>query len=427
MLIVKAISGYTSCQKVKTYLEKRNRALARDFYNLSWDEREMEGYDEVLKDAVEWADEMDATRAGNGNDEAYEGRRARTYKHFIISPDPDDRIDLAALRELAGAWAMKFFEDYQVAVVYHDDNESRIPHAHLIVNCTNLVTGNRLHTDNPFELNRALQDMARERGLSGLSNIMEHDEGLSRLAAKDVLEKTARTMQATYMSRPERELVDGGAYSWVADIRSRVSVAKGLARNENEFRGILDMLGVAIADNSPKATNRDWIYSLADDPRCKVTGGRLGYLYSRRSLENGFENKATYRPDAASLRAILKAAKDAVILNDLTELDRMASALEICARFGMRSIADCDKRIKAVEARIENGSGSETEKKSLVALREVRDFVAANGLLPRTVSPLKTDKPKNPGARGGGGKKSVETHRSRQRDDQRNDREKGAR
>lgn len=427
MPIVKAISGHTGCQKVKTYLEKRNRALARDFYNLSWDERAMEGYDETTKDAVEWADEMDATRTGNGNDEAYEGRRARTYKHFIISPDPDDRIDLAALRELAGTWAMRFFGDYQVAIVYHDDNESRIPHAHLIVNCTNLATGNRLHTDNPFELNRALQDMARGRGLSGLSNTMEHDEGLSRLTAKDAPEETARTMQAIYMSRPERELVDGGAYSWVADIRSRVVVAKGLARNENEFRGILDMLGVAMADNSPKATNRDWIYSLADDPKCKVTGGRLGYPYSRRSLENGFENKAAYRPDAASSRTILKAAKDAVMLNDLAELDRMASVLETCTRFGMRSIADCDKRIKVVEARIENGDGSETEKKSLIALQEARDFVAANGLLPRTTAPLKTGKPKNPGTHGGGRKKLAEAHRPRQRDDQRNDREKGAR
>ena len=231
-------------------------------------------------------------------------------------------------------------------------------------------------------------------------------------------------MQATYMSRPERELVDGGAYSWVADIRSRVSVAKGLARNENEFRGILDMLGVSMADNSSKATNRDWIYSLADEPRCKVTGGRLGYLYSRRSLENGFENKAAYRPDAASSRAILKAAKDAVILNDLAELDRMASALETCARFGMRSIADCDRRIKAVEARI--GNGSETEKKSLIALREARGFVAANGLLPRTAALSKTGKPKNPDARGGR-KKPAEAHRPRQRDDRQNDREKGAR
>ncbi|WP_283171473.1 relaxase/mobilization nuclease domain-containing protein [Curtanaerobium respiraculi] len=427
MPIVKAISGHTSCQKVKTYLEKRNRALARDFFNLSWDERDMEGYDEAMKEVVEWADEMDATRARCGNDEPYEGRRARTYKHFIISPDPDDHIDLPALRELARAWAMRFFGDYQVAIVYHDDNQNRIPHAHLVVNCTNLVTGNRLHTDNPFELNRALQDMARERGLSGLSNVMEHREGLSRLAAKDEPEKTARTMQPTYMSRPERELVDSGGYSWVADIRSRVSVAKGLARNEGEFRSILDMLGVAVADNSPKATNRDWIYSLADDPKCKVTGGRLGYLYSRRSLENGFENKATYHPDAASSRAILKAAKDAVVLNDLAELDRMAKALETCSRFGIRSIADCDARIGTVEKCIGSGNGSESERKSLEALREARDFTAANGLLPRISAKTKGVKMKADSSHSAGKKKAAEKHQHKRRDMQRSNREKGER
>lgn len=58
---------------------------------------------------------------------------------------------------------MKFFGDYQVAIVYHDDNQNRIPHAHLIVSCTNPVTGNRLHADNPFALSCALQDMAHDR------------------------------------------------------------------------------------------------------------------------------------------------------------------------------------------------------------------------------------------------------------------------
>lgn len=72
MPIVKVISGHTNCQKVKTYLEKRNRALAGDFFNLLWDERDMEGYDETMKDVVGWADEMDATRVRCGNDEPYE-------------------------------------------------------------------------------------------------------------------------------------------------------------------------------------------------------------------------------------------------------------------------------------------------------------------------------------------------------------------
>lgn len=36
------------------------------------------------------------------------------------------------------------FGNYEVAVVYHDDNERRIPHAHVVVNNTNLNTGHRL-------------------------------------------------------------------------------------------------------------------------------------------------------------------------------------------------------------------------------------------------------------------------------------------
>lgn len=427
MPIVKAISGHTSCQKVKRYLEKNGRALARDFFNLSWDEREMEGYDESLKANVEWADEMDATRAQNGNDESYEGRRARTYKHFIISPDPEDRIGLPALRELAGAWAMRFFGDYQVAIVYHDDNAGGIPHAHLVVSCTNLRTGNRLHTENPFELNRALQDMARERGLRGLSNEMGHSEGVARLAAKDAPEAGQRTLQQVYMSRPERELAKKGAYSWVSDIRSRVSVAKGLARNEGEFREVLGLLGVTVSDNSPKAANRDWIYALSDQPARKVTGGRLGYAYSRRSLENGFSNRTTYHPDAASSRRILKAAKDAVVLNDLAELDRMARALETCARYGAGSVADLDARIAAVEARAGEGSGSSAEAASLQELREARDFVAANGLLPREGAPRKA-RPTAQRQRGKDDKhRADDARRSAARNRQRDRRDRGER
>lgn len=377
MPIVKAISGHTTCQKVKTYLEKRNRALARDFFNLSWDERDMEECDESLKEFVEWADEMDLTRKKQGNDLPYEGRRARTYKHFVISPDPEDNIDLPALRELACAWATRFFDDYQIAIVYHDDNASNIPHAHLIVNCTNLTTGNRLQTDNPFELNRALQDMARERGLSGLSNILPKKDGTSR--EKDAEERLKpRTSQPVYMSRPEREIAESGGYSWVSDIRSRVSVARNLARNESEFRQICGMLGLSIADNSARATNRDWIFSLSDEPRCKVTGGRLGYLYSKASLENSFANMAAYHPDASASRTILKAARNAVIINDLCDLDKMANVLETCARHSVRSISEIDARIAILDTKGPEASSD---------LREARKYVIEKNLLPQKAAP----------------------------------------
>ena len=96
MPILKPISGHTGCRNVRKYLEKNGRAIARDFFNLSWDEREMSGYDQAGKEAVEWDREMDRMRASFGNDAPCKGRKARTYKHFVISPDPEDGIDIEA-------------------------------------------------------------------------------------------------------------------------------------------------------------------------------------------------------------------------------------------------------------------------------------------------------------------------------------------
>ena len=185
MPILKPISGHTGCRNVRKYLEKNGRAIARDFFNLSWDEREMSSYDQAGKEAIEWDREMDRMRASFGNDAPCKGRKARTYKHFVISPDPEDDIDIEALRGIASDWALRFFGDHQIAIVYHDDNANGIPHAHVVVNNTNLKTGNRMQTRNPLELNRALQDMARRRGLRGLSNESKAKSGVERLAEKE--------------------------------------------------------------------------------------------------------------------------------------------------------------------------------------------------------------------------------------------------
>ena len=54
-----------------------------------------------------------------------------------------------------------------------------------------------------------------------------------------------------------------GGYSWGGDIRARVALAKTTARDEAEFLGVLDALGVHVADNSAKARRDDWVFSLA--------------------------------------------------------------------------------------------------------------------------------------------------------------------
>lgn len=383
MPILKVITGHTSVHGVKNYLEKGGRALAQDFFNLSWDEREMEGYDEVAKASVPWDVEMDATRARHNHDREWRGLRGRTFKHFILSPDPEDTIDLASLRELSCDWALKHFGDFEIAITYHDDNENHIPHAHIVVNCTNLATGYKLHTDNPKELNEELQCMARERGLRGLSNERQPRTGAERLAmSSESADVPPRTRQAVYFGREERGLVAAGSWSWVADIRNRVSIAQALAKDEGEFRSLLETMEIDVSDNSPKARRSDWIFSLRDEPSKKVSGERLGMIFGKEALLHRFARRASYTPADKTVEAIRAHAASAVELNDLVDLDELAAALETCERFNIRSLDDFEKRI----------SGRSVSRETQATLIKTRDYMAEKKLLPQSA-------PSNAGAR----------------------------
>ena len=200
MPILKPISGHGSTGGIRRYLEKGGRALARDLFNLSYDERDAGALGEGAKEVCAWDAEMDATRAAFGTDAPWRGKPARTFKHFVLSPDPGDDIDLAALRELACSWALRHFDDHEIAIVYHDDNARGIPHAHIVVNNTNVVTGRRMHTDDLLELNRALQEMAAKRGLNALSNERPNPRtGFQRLSSNGTgAQARPRTLQETY-------------------------------------------------------------------------------------------------------------------------------------------------------------------------------------------------------------------------------------
>jgi hypothetical protein len=418
MPILKAIAGHTSCTKVRRYLEKDGRAIARDFYNLSWDERQMEGYDTDGKMDIAWDAEMDATRAAFGNNTPFNGRRARTFKHFIVSPDPTDQIDLETLRGLAGDWVMRYFADYEVAIIYHDDNEHGIPHAHVVVNNTNLKTGNRLHTDDPLELNRALQDMARTRGLRGLSNISQDKpkgaEG-NKQSARDGAD--ASKTQEIHVSRAEHEIQSKGGYSWVADIRSRVSVAKSLAKTEAEFKQVLDMLDVEVLESTAKTKQPDWLYANKGNLANKVSGGKLGYAFSKQSIERQFAEGGKLA--SMNPREVLKAARSAVMLGSLQELDSLANALEVCAKYGIASALDATVRIRAMEAKAERSFNNARTLAAIADIQEAKGTLESYGLLPQKApvwqSAPQSSKPQQQPERN----RRQQTHKDQQRQQQR--------
>ena len=361
MPFVKAISGHTKLGAAQRYLERGGRALARDFLNLDAPMEGMDGDGLPEYGDYDWSSIMDGTRERLGNDRPFKGRKARTYKHYVVSPDPRDSVSLSRLRSVTMSWVRENFADYEVAVVYHDDNEHRIPHAHVVVNNTNLDTGRRLQDPDPGALNGSLQRIARDAGLThfvGRIDGERRDETHYRRRAID---------------RPEASLGRRGEYSWVADIRARVDVAKGIARNPDDFQSALREMGVNVRESASR--KGDWVYSLSETPSRQVTGSRLGASYTRREVTSWLRSPTRTAPTALTTRNVRQVAEGAIELRDLGELVRLSEAVRVVSRGGFRSLSAMDSAASRMR-------GMPSREASVARLERARRYCAEHGILP---------------------------------------------
>lgn len=177
MTYMKPLSGHSSVKWIRYYLFKNDRALDKDFLNLT--DRDWKGRD--------WAKVMDRTREIFGNNvPVKKDTKVRTYEHIIISLDEKDNgVELDDFRDFVNEWASKWFDSrgpegegigrFQVAIAYHDDNKAReaegkrgILHAHLVINNTELETKRRisglLTTKVVQAMGADIQSMSLERG-----------------------------------------------------------------------------------------------------------------------------------------------------------------------------------------------------------------------------------------------------------------------
>ena len=92
MPLLKPIAGHTGCAGIKRYLEKGGRALGVSLMNFAWQEERVFEDAAAAPPGFDWAEAMDATRHACGNDTPYRGKPARTFKHFVMSPDPQDGL-----------------------------------------------------------------------------------------------------------------------------------------------------------------------------------------------------------------------------------------------------------------------------------------------------------------------------------------------
>ena len=361
MPFIKAISGHTRLGAAQRYLEKEGRALARDFLNL---DAPMEGLgDDGLPEygVYDWSSVMDGTREKLGNDRPFKGRKARTYKHYVISPDPRDAVSLSRLRSVTMSWVEENFGDYEVAIVYHDDNEHHVPHAHVVVNNTNLNTGRRLQDPDPGALNGSLQRIARDAGLT-------HFVGRLDGAARDETHYRRRAVDRT-----EASLTKRGEYSWVADIRARVDVAKGIAKSSDDFRQALREMGVNVRESASR--KGDWVYSLAGTPSRQVTGSKLGASYTRREVTGWLRSPTRKAPGPVTVRNVREVAAGAIEVKDLRELVALSEAVSVVSKGGFRSLSAMDSAASRMR-------GMPNREAAVARLERARQYCAEHGILP---------------------------------------------
>ncbi|MBQ9621427.1 MAG: relaxase/mobilization nuclease domain-containing protein, partial [Atopobiaceae bacterium] len=349
------------------YLTKGGRALAADYLNLEHDSRLQPGGNMPV--SYDWAHDMDAMREACGTNEPWNGKPARTFKHYVFSPDPGDPLSLERLRELTLEWAETNFGEYQVAIVYHDDNANKIPHAHVVVNNVNLATGHRLQDPDPKALMVSAQRIAKHQGIAHFHRDDKHMDAFQRRAAK---ERPPESRQRIYIRKAEKEIAKKGEYSWVSDIRSRVSTARSLASDEHEFMSLLAELGIEVSDNSERSARRDWIYSIADHPTWRITGERMGLAYGKSAIQARFLMTDRASPEARG--RIEEIAKNAIELADVQELEELAFSLEVNERYQIDSLEDYDHVIDELE---HSGSGDVEQ------VRAARSFCSRKGILPQ--------------------------------------------
>jgi hypothetical protein len=387
MPYVKFIAGHTGTVAIRNYLEKNGRALAVDYLNLDVPTSVGNLGELPENQRFDWAAAMDATRREFGKDADWRGKRARTFKHYIFSPDPSDDLDVDSLRRLATAWAKKCFPDHEVAIVYHDDNAQHVLHAHIVVNNVNLLTGNRLREESPRALKRVAQELAEEMGLS----FFRDRPTPSASADSKGKRPHPRTKQNVYKRKAEIEMEAKGGYSWVSDIRRRVVIARAVARNEQEFREMLGTMGVEVSDNSPKAKRRDWLYALADNPTRRVGGEKMGLSFGKQAILESFEEGLSGNLARKTAAEIAEIARRACELGDLCELKELSGFVDECAKTGARCVSDLEWALRAAQTKGDEQRASTLEK----AIQYARD----KHVLPQQTpsKPITTPKPKPAG------------------------------
>lgn len=277
--------------------------------------------EEDIENGVAWK-AFDRVAKRYGNDRDYHGKKAITYCHYVIAPNPEDFRGadkdemLAKVRQCATRWAERCVPDQQWLIVYHDDSACGNIHAHIIVGNTDMLTHRRCQVSKSDveTQRRILDEESRRAGLEALGDrlvINDADEALDERNAKRrerserEVPKTVSTRQTTQrevMSKAERYMRDG--QSWKARLRQIVDECAWESDSFAGFQRLLRFYGCTAT-----VTRSGQITYTIGDRRCSAK--KLGLMYQTDFLASQFMDLRFTKAGWAAERGHWRQVRDA--------------------------------------------------------------------------------------------------------------------
>lgn len=276
---------------------------------------------------VGWSREMEDVRR------LWEKTGGRQFYHWVLSPDPRDKVSPQECADIAMEWLRRRYPEGQAVVAIHDDNESGIVHAHIVLNAVYPSSGYKVQIsdrDRDADFDEA-QRICKEHGFAHLDEM--------RTWRKD----GAQRRKASRRSRAEQEMRRRGQRSWVAEIREEIDAALAEARSWPQFMARLASAGVVVTRES-EAHGGGLVFRHPDAPEhgMRIRGRNLGEAYTEEALRSrlGFDWDEVMWHDGSVLAPVPRAAIDFAKRHD-----------EQAARLREGAILDPNRRIVVLLSR----------------------------------------------------------------------------
>lgn len=346
MAVIKAVSSKAGINTVLDYVMKEEKTERKLLSGLN-----------CMPDTVK--DEMKMTKA------LWSKAGGRTYKHFVQSFAPDEKIDPAQAHQIACQLAASRpeWQDFEVLIATHEDKEHI--HTHFVVNSVSYVDGHKLQ-QSKAEL-QAMKDYSDQLCAKYGLHITEK----GKTFAGQEREETAAFSKDTYQFLKKAE--QGEVKSYVQDIALAVLDCREQATSRADFVQRMNERGYGVdwQDSHKYITFTDLKRKEQGEKQCKIRNNKLEKYYNmdfgKDGLEREFESNA--RSQQAEQRAREQLAADRGAKQD----DRAAGAdnigtfiANIAAQVGN---AEAGRQERAAERSRRSAGNTERERRAKEAKR----------------------------------------------------------